>query len=107
MRWTRVNKDYTIYDTRLKVTNLLEGSEYQFRVSAVNAAGNSEPSDSSPYVLCKEPSCKFYLFVYTCSHSCKTFLQDLKREQLLVIPENVKENLCIEKYNYTVLVDLL
>lgn len=59
LRWTRVNKDYTIYDTRLKVTGLMENSEYQFRITAVNAAGNSEPSEASQYILCKEPSCKF------------------------------------------------
>lgn len=57
-RWTRVNKNYTIYDTRLKITGLLEGSEYQFRVTAVNAAGDSQPSDTSPYILCREPTCK-------------------------------------------------
>uniref|UniRef100_A0A8C3F649 Titin n=1 Tax=Chrysemys picta bellii TaxID=8478 RepID=A0A8C3F649_CHRPI len=54
----RVNRDYTVYDTRLKVTGLMEHSEYQFRVTAVNAAGNSEPSDASQSILCKEPSCK-------------------------------------------------
>lgn len=58
LRWTRVNRDYTIYDTRLKVTGLMEGSQYQFRVTAVNAAGNSEPSEASQYMLCKEPTCK-------------------------------------------------
>lgn len=57
-RWTRVNKTYTIYDTRLKITGLLEGSEYQFRVTAVNKAGDSQPSDASPYILCKDPTCK-------------------------------------------------
>lgn len=60
-RWTRVNKAYTIYDTRLKITGLLEGSEYQFRVTAVNAAGPSQPSDASPYILCKDPTCKTFI----------------------------------------------
>ena len=64
LRWTRVNKDFIIYDTRLKVTSLMEGSDYQFRVTAVNAAGNSEPSDASQYVLCKDPSCKFPRSIY-------------------------------------------
>lgn len=53
-----MNKTYTVYDTRLKVTGLLEGSEYQFRVTAVNAAGLSPPSDATPYVLCRDPTCK-------------------------------------------------
>lgn len=52
-----MNKTYTIYDTRLKITALLEGSEYQFRVTAVNAAGDSQPSDASVYILCKDPTC--------------------------------------------------
>uniref|UniRef100_A0A8C4KLQ3 TITIN protein n=1 Tax=Dromaius novaehollandiae TaxID=8790 RepID=A0A8C4KLQ3_DRONO len=45
----------------LKVTGLMEGSQYQFRVTAVNAAGNSEPSEASQYMLCKEPSCNISL----------------------------------------------
>lgn len=61
-----MNKTYTIYDTRLKITGLLEGSEYLFRVTAVNAAGDSQPSDASPYILCKDPTCKiFYLQTLT------------------------------------------
>lgn len=55
-----MNKTYTIYDTRLKVTGLLEGSEYQFRVTAVNAAGQSQPSDATPYILCRDPTCKIF-----------------------------------------------
>lgn len=59
-----MNKTYTIYDTRLKITGLLEGSEYQFRVTAVNAAGDSQPSDASPYILCKDPTCKRFQMSY-------------------------------------------
>uniref|UniRef100_A0A803VFH4 Titin n=1 Tax=Ficedula albicollis TaxID=59894 RepID=A0A803VFH4_FICAL len=40
---TQIKVNFTIYDTRLKVTGLMEGCQYQFRVTAVNAAGNSEP----------------------------------------------------------------
>lgn len=68
VRWTRVNKTYTIYDTRLKISGLLEGSEYQFRVTAVNAAGYSQPSDASPYILCKDPTCKELIFVSAKPH---------------------------------------
>lgn len=53
-----MNRTYTIYDTRLKITGLLEGSEYQFRVTAVNKAGDSQPSDASAYILCKDPTCE-------------------------------------------------
>lgn len=59
LRWTRVNKDHVVYDTRLKVTGLMEGCDYQFRVTAVNAAGNSEPSEASNFISCREPSCEF------------------------------------------------
>lgn len=59
LRWTRVNRDYVVYDTRLKVTSLMEGCDYQFRVTAVNAAGNSEPSEASNFIACREPSCEF------------------------------------------------
>lgn len=58
VRWTRVNKTFTIYDTRLKITGLLEGSEYQFRVAAVNSAGTSLPSETSEYALCRDPTCE-------------------------------------------------
>lgn len=68
VRWTRVNRTFTIYDTRLKISGLLEGSEYQFRVSAENAAGPSLPSDVSQYVLCKDPTCKLLLRIIMCSH---------------------------------------
>ena len=64
LRWTRVNKTFTIYDTRLKISGLLEGSDYQFRVTAVNAAGNSQPSDASQYVLCKDPTCKHHIRIF-------------------------------------------
>lgn len=61
VRWTRVNRTFTIYDTRLKISGLLEGSEYQFRVTAENAAGPGLASDASPYILCKDPTCKLLL----------------------------------------------
>ena len=67
-----MNKTYTIYDTRLKIKGLLEGSEYQFRVTAVNAAGDSHPSDASVYILCKDPTCTTFNRLY--GSSCGTLL---------------------------------
>lgn len=61
-----MNRTYTIYDTRLKINGLLEGSEYQFRVTAVNAAGYSQPSDASPYIICKDPTCTKIIFLLHC-----------------------------------------
>ncbi|XP_052706840.1 twitchin-like isoform X1 [Crassostrea angulata] len=51
--WSRVN-DYPCTDPLFTVTNLPENSEWEFRVMAVNAAGNSEPSLCSPSYKIKE-----------------------------------------------------
>lgn len=59
VRWIKVNKDFTITDTSFKIYGLLEGNIYQFRVTAVNAAGESEPSAVSLYASCREPTCKW------------------------------------------------
>ena len=64
-----MNRTYTIYDTRLKISGLIEGSEYQFRVTAVNNAGESQPSDTSPYILCKDPTCKKPLVFLILNHT--------------------------------------
>ena len=44
-----------------KVINLIENMEYQFRVIAVNKAGNSEPSDATKTIITKARFRK-YLF---------------------------------------------
>lgn len=36
-----------------KVVNLIENMEYQFRVIAVNKAGNSEPSEATKTIITK------------------------------------------------------
>lgn len=36
-----------------KIVNLIENMEYQFRVIAVNKAGNSEPSDATKTIVTK------------------------------------------------------
>lgn len=37
-----------------KVNNLIENMEYQFRVIAVNKAGNSEPSEPTKTLIAKD-----------------------------------------------------
>ncbi|GFS00827.1 titin [Elysia marginata] len=53
-RWVAVNKE-PVPDTELQVTDLVEDNTYQFRVSAVNRAGPSKPSEPSPSIKAKDP----------------------------------------------------
>lgn len=50
--WVRVADGINILEHFLK--GLMEKQEYSFRVRAVNAAGESDPSEPSDPVLCKE-----------------------------------------------------
>jgi PREDICTED: titin-like len=52
--WYRVTKD-RITGLEYTVTNLVEGSEVQFRVRAVNAEGPSEPSKESGIIKIEDP----------------------------------------------------
>lgn len=52
MDWIRVAENITITEHFLK--GLMEKQEYSFRVRAVNVAGESDPSEPSDPVLCKE-----------------------------------------------------
>lgn len=54
LSWFRVVKE-TIRDTRQKVTGLTENSEYQFRVSAVNSAGQGPFSEASDFFKAADP----------------------------------------------------
>uniref|UniRef100_A0A6I8S6Q4 Titin n=1 Tax=Xenopus tropicalis TaxID=8364 RepID=A0A6I8S6Q4_XENTR len=54
IRWTRCNKRI-ISELRFRVTGLVESHLYEFRVSAENAAGLSEPSPSSIYYKASDP----------------------------------------------------
>ena len=57
IRWIKCNKR-RITDLRLRVTGLTEDHEYEFRVSAENAAGLGEPSQVSPYFKACDPMFK-------------------------------------------------
>ncbi|KAK3103159.1 hypothetical protein FSP39_016894 [Pinctada imbricata] len=51
--WVKAT-DYPCIDPNYTVTGLPEGSEWEFRVTAVNAAGNSEPSLATAPIKIKE-----------------------------------------------------
>lgn len=60
-RWTRVTRDPVRalpLGNNWDVTGLLDGAMYQFRVSAVNAAGCGLPSVPSDPILCRDPISK-------------------------------------------------
>lgn len=54
VRWVRVNKE-AVADLTLKVTDLLDGNDYEFRVAAENKAGIGEFSPPSQPVTVKSP----------------------------------------------------
>ncbi|CAH1802732.1 unnamed protein product [Owenia fusiformis] len=53
-RWTKVSKTL-IPETEYTITDVMEGNEYQFRVSAVNEAGASRYSDATNLIKAKDP----------------------------------------------------
>lgn len=65
--WVRVADGIPSLEYFLR--GLMEKQEYSFRVRAVNAAGESEPSEPSDPVLCKERLSKpHYLKIAICHH---------------------------------------
>jgi len=55
-KWTKITKE-AISERQLVVKDLAGGSEYAFRVSAVNIAGVSKPSDASATFVAKVCFC--------------------------------------------------
>uniref|UniRef100_A0A4W6E432 Fibronectin type-III domain-containing protein n=1 Tax=Lates calcarifer TaxID=8187 RepID=A0A4W6E432_LATCA len=55
VRWTKCNKR-RVTDLRFRVTGLTEDHEYEFRVSAENAAGVGQPSPSTLYLKACDPT---------------------------------------------------
>lgn len=51
--WAPVNGLGIIHSTSANVTGLFEGETYQFRVYAINAAGQGPPSNSSEPIQCR------------------------------------------------------
>lgn len=57
LSWAKVNRRPVI-DRTIKAVQLTEGSEYEFRVIALNKAGLGKPSDASNAALAVDPVCK-------------------------------------------------
>ena len=55
VRWTKCNKR-RVTDLRFRVTGLTEDHEYEFRVSAENAAGPGQPSPETIYFKACDPT---------------------------------------------------
>lgn len=58
LNWAKVNRRPVIVRT-IKAGGLTEGSEYEFRIIALNKAGLGKPSDPSAGVLAVDPVCKY------------------------------------------------
>lgn len=54
LRWIKIYKD-PICDTTTNVHHLTEGNEYQYRVCAINKAGEGPFSDSSDFYKASDP----------------------------------------------------
>lgn len=58
-RWLRINKNYVTM-TRYRSSGLIEGLEYEYRITAVNSRGLGKPSESSAITVAMDPIGKWY-----------------------------------------------
>lgn len=65
-RWNRVTRDpirAMAFGVSHNVTGLIEGSQYLFRVTAINAAGCGPPSACTDPIFARDPICKYYMIL--------------------------------------------
>lgn len=53
-RWMRINKN-PVTMTRYRSSGLIEGLEYEFRITAINSRGPGKPSESSAITVAMDP----------------------------------------------------
>lgn len=53
-RWLRVNRD-AVPDTTFKVPDLIEDTEYEFRIVAINKIGEGPPGPKSAPIKAQDP----------------------------------------------------
>lgn len=53
-RWMRINKN-PVTMTRYRSSGLIEGLEYEFRITAINSRGAGKPSESSVITVAMDP----------------------------------------------------
>ena len=61
-RWLRVNRE-PIAETTYLVTDLIEDTDYNFRIIAVNKIGEGEPGPKSQPVTAKDPWSKICICI--------------------------------------------
>lgn len=84
-RWTKVSREPIYPDTQLRVTDLLEGCEYEFRVSAENEIGIGDPSPPSKPVFANDPIGMSILFVLLANQITIYTYICLRSDKLLVV----------------------
>lgn len=62
-RWVKATKDPIFPGTKFKVPDLLEGCQYEFRVSAENEIGVGDPSPPSKPIFARDPIGKVSHFI--------------------------------------------
>ena len=67
-RWLKINKG-AVAELKFPVTDLVEGNQYQFRISAENKVGVGPPSSPCPPFVAKDAfsKCPTFCFQYTCT----------------------------------------
>lgn len=65
-RWNRATRDPIYPNTQYRVQDLVEGCQYEFRVTAENEIGTGDPSPPSKPILAKDPIGRLKCF-FTCN----------------------------------------